>query len=136
MPSAAYIKNLTEITVFSATSISMTVRSGSPTAVDRRTSGGSNNAIGCDEVVLSANVTVAPSAATALQAWASWSFDGGSTYTAYEFCGNGDVAISATGRHIIGPVKMLAPLALFKLVAPQAALTAALFASPSYYEGQ
>lgn len=134
MPSIAYLENLATVTVFAATSIITTALSGTPTVVDRNTAA-SENAKGCDEVALFANVTVAPAAATALNAWVQWSYDG-TNYTVAEYCATAAVAISATGYHIIGPVKMLAPYAKFYLRAPTATLTAALFASPSYYEGQ
>ena len=135
MPSKAYLENLSTIEVFAATSISTTVNSGTPAVVDRTTDGGTENAIGCPEVVLFANVTVGPSAATALNAYVEWSFDG-TNYTTAEYCCTGPVAASATGYHLIGPVMMMAPYAKFYLRAPKATLTAALYASPAYYEGQ
>jgi len=135
MPSKAYLENLTTIDVFAATSISTTVDSGSPTVVDRTTDGGTENAIGCAEVVLVANVTAAPSAATALNAYVQWSLDG-TNYTVSEYCATAAVAASATGYHIIGPVMLIAPYAKFYLRAPSATLTAALYASPAYFEGQ
>lgn len=135
MTSIAYLENKSTITVFEATSIITTADSGTPTPVDRTTDGGTENAIGCDELVLFANITVGPLAATALNAYVQWSFDG-TNYTVSEYCCTGPVAISATGYHIIGPVRMLAPYAKFYLRAPTAGLTAELYASPSYYEGQ
>lgn len=135
MPSKAYLENLATIDVFSTTTISTTADSGTPTVVDRTTDGGTENAIGCSEVVLVANVTLAPSAATALNAYVSWSLDG-TNYTVSEYCATGAVAINATGYHIIGPVMMIAPYAKFYLRAPSATLNAALYASPVYYEGQ
>lgn len=46
------------------------------------------------------------------------------------------ISEAATGHHLIGPIMMMAPYAKFYLVAPSATLTAALYASPAYYEGQ
>ena len=135
MASKIYLENLTTIEVFAATSISTTVNSGTPVVVDRTTDGGTENAIGCPEVVLFANVTVAPAAATALNAYVEWSFDG-TNYSTSEYCCTCPVALGATGYHLIGPVMMMAPYAKFYLIAPNATLTAALYASPAYYEGQ
>lgn len=135
MPSKAYLENLSTIEVFAATSISTTVNSGTPAVVDRSTDGGTENAIGCPEVVLFVNITVGPSAATALNAYVEWSFDG-TNYTVAEYCCTCPVAASATGYRLIGPVMMMAPYAKFYLIAPSATLTAALYASPAYYEAQ
>lgn len=135
MSSAAYLKNLSRITVFSATSISTTIDSGTPTVVDRRTSGGSGNAIGCDTVVLSANVSVAPSGSTAIDVYAQWSGDGGTTYSNSRYVGTLDT-VTATGETDRLSVRMVAPLAKFYLRAPSYTLTAALYAMPEYYEGQ
>lgn len=135
MPSKAYYENLEPIEVFAATSISTTTDSGAPTAVDRTTDGGSENAIGCDHVYLLPNVTVAPSADTALAVYAEWSIDG-INWTNSKFCITFAVAASETGRLEPLRVDLIANYAKFYLRAPQATLTAALQAIPGQWEGQ
>lgn len=136
MASKAYLENLATITAIPSDVVPTTgYTDETPAVIDRTTDGGSENAIGCDRVQVFANISSGPSAATALDVYAEWSFDG-TNYSAKEYCGTIPVAASQTGYTVPQTVLLVAPYCKFYLQAPTATLTCTTYASPEQREGQ
>jgi len=136
MPSKAYYKNLTTIEAIPSDVVPTTgYTDETPAVIDRTTDGGTENAIGCDHIMVFADISSGPSAATVLNVYAEGSFDG-TNYSAKEYCGTIPVEASQTGYTVATIVQMVAPYAKLYLQAPTATLTCTTYASPGYYEGQ
>ena len=136
MPSRAYYENLPTIEVFALTGVpTIGYQLEEPVVIDRTTDAGTENAIGCDHIMVFANLTVGPLAATALNVWAEWSYDG-VTYSAKEYCGAIPLAINQTGLTVATIVQLVAPYVKLHLQSSASSFTCALYASPGYYEGQ
>jgi len=136
MLSKLYYENLTTITAIPSDVVPTTgYTDATPAVIDRTTDGGSENAIGVDHVLVFPNVTSGPSAATALDLYVEWSFDG-TNYSNKAYCCTFPVAASETGYLEPRMVQMVAPYAKFYLQAPSATLTCTTYASPAQYEGQ
>jgi hypothetical protein len=136
MPSKAYLENLATIEAIPSDVVPPTgYTDATPVVIDRTTDGGTENAIGCEIIRVFANISSGPSAATALNIYAEWSFDG-TNYNAKEYCATIPVAISQTGYTISRGVQLVAPYCKLYLQAPTATLTCTTYAAPEQMEGQ
>lgn len=133
MPSSAFRKYRATQDVVTSATISTTVPTGGDVVLNSLT-GSSQNAEGCDEAEVYANVTVAATT-TYLQLWIATS-DDGTNYTKTRYSrNNGEGSFSGANLLSFGIIP-LGKYTKMYLVSPTAACTASLHAMPIYYEGQ